>query len=178
EAAEDDGEGSADARAREHRHRKLGDHAHVDPDVRSPLDAQLLERVGEADDVLLELAEGDLLAVLLRLALPEEGDLVLQPALDMAIDAVEADVELAAKKPLGVRGLPLVELGPGFEEGDPLRLGGPEVVHALAVDVRLGVGLLAERGVRAIPALLHLEGLDGVPARAHITHRPSMPGLR
>src|SRR5205823_3207061 len=116
EAAEDDGEGSADARAREHRHRKLGDHAHVDPDVRSPLDAQLLERVGEADDVLLELAEGDLLAVLLRLALPEEGDLVLQPALDMAIDAVEADVELAAKKPLGVRGLPLVELGPGFEE--------------------------------------------------------------
>src|SRR5439155_26826558 len=113
-------------------------------------------------------------AVVLGLTLPEEGDLVRQPALDMAVDAVEADVELAAKKPLGVRGLPLVELGPGFEEGDPLRLGRPEVVDALAVDVRLGVGLLAERGVWAIPALLHLEGLDGVPARAHITHRPSM----
>jgi hypothetical protein len=107
EAAEHDCERRADARAGEHGHRKLGDHAHVDPDVGALLDAQLLEGVGETDDIALEPAEGDLAAVVLRLALPVEGDLVLQPPVDVSVDAVEADVELAAEEPLGVGRLPL-----------------------------------------------------------------------
>jgi len=79
EPAEDDGERRADARASEHRDGELGDHPHVDPDVRAFLDAKLFEGVGEPDDVLLELAEGDLSPLVFGLALPEVGDPVLQP---------------------------------------------------------------------------------------------------
>src|SRR5262245_40301721 len=119
---------------------------------------------------MLELAEGDLAAVVLGLALPEVGNLVLQAAVYMAVDAVEADVELAAQEPLRIRRLPLVELRPRLEEGDALRLLGPELVQPLAVDARLGVGLIAETGVGRVAALFDLEGLDGMAAWRHVTH--------
>ncbi len=77
ESAEDDGERRSDACAGKHRDRKLGDHPHVDPDVSTFLDAELLQSIGEAHDVFLELAERDLTAIVFRLALPEIGDLVL-----------------------------------------------------------------------------------------------------
>ncbi len=77
ESAEDDRKRRPNARAREHRDRQLGDHPHIDPDVSTFLDAELLQGVGEAHDVLLELAKRDLAAILFRLALPEIGDLVL-----------------------------------------------------------------------------------------------------
>ena len=51
EAAEDDGVRRAQARAGEHRDRQLRDHAHVDRDLRPLADAELLERVREADDL-------------------------------------------------------------------------------------------------------------------------------
>src|SRR5207247_8555805 len=107
-----------DARASEQRSRQLGDHAHVDSYVRALLDVKLLQRVGEAHYVLLQLAEGDLAAVVLRLAFPEVSDLVLETVLDVAVDAVVADVAGAADVRLRVGGLPLVQLGPGLEERD------------------------------------------------------------
>ena len=110
EAAEDDGVGRAQARAREHGNRQLRDHPHVDPDRRALADAELLERVGEAHDLALEIGERDRPALVLGLALPVVGDLVADPGLDVAVDAVEADVELAADVPLRVRQVPLVEL--------------------------------------------------------------------
>src|SRR5207253_7865666 len=109
EAAEDDSERSPDARACEHRHRELGDHAHVDADVRSFLDAERLQTVGETDDLALQLTEGDLAAVVLGLALPEVRHLVALTAVDMAIDAVVTDVEPAPDVPLRIRRLPLEE---------------------------------------------------------------------
>src|SRR5689334_2098450 len=99
EAAEDDGEGCADASAREHRDRELGNHSHVDADVGAFLDAELLQAVGKANDLFLELGEGDLAAVVLRLTLPEVSDLVAVPRLDVAVDAVVTDVQLAADEP-------------------------------------------------------------------------------
>src|SRR6266446_3551372 len=92
----------------------------------------------------------------------------------MAVDAVVANVELSSEKPFRVGRLPLVELVPGLEERDPFRLVGPELVEALLVDVRLGVGLLAERRVGWVAALFDLKGLDGMAAGRHITHRASL----
>jgi hypothetical protein len=43
------------------------------------------------------------------------GDPVAVAGLDVAVDAVEADVELAAEEPLRVRRLPLVEVGERLE---------------------------------------------------------------
>src|SRR5439155_12694003 len=94
EAAEDDGVRSAEARAREHRDRQLRDHPHVDAHRRPLADTEPLERVREADDLALELPEGDLAALADGLAFPEVGDLVPESGLDMAVDAVEADIEL------------------------------------------------------------------------------------
>ena len=54
EAAEDDRVRRAEPGAGEHRHRQLGDHPHVDRDLRALADAELLERVRDADDVALE----------------------------------------------------------------------------------------------------------------------------
>ena len=116
EAAEDDGVRRAEARAREHRDRGLGDHAEVDPDGRALLDAELLERVREPDDLALQVGVGDRAPVADGLALPVEGDPVAAPRLDVPVDAVVGDVELAAEVPLRVRRLPLVELVNGSNQ--------------------------------------------------------------
>ena len=138
EAAEDDGVRRAEPGAREHRHRQLRDHAHVDPDRRPLLHAELLERVREADDVLLEIGVRDRARVSFGLALPVERDLVARAGLDVPVDAVEADVQLAAEIPLRVRRLPLVELGERLEPRDPLAtLPLPELLERDVVDVGL-----------------------------------------
>ena len=81
----------------------------------------------------------------------------------MAVDAVVANVQLAADEKLGVRQVPLVELVPVLEPGDALaRLLGPEVLEALGVDVGLGVGLVSELGWRREAPLLGEQGVDGV----------------
>ena len=106
EPAEDDRVGRPDPGAGEHRDRQLRDHRHVDRDPVAGLDAQLLERVGRLADLALEVAEGQRPGVA-RLADPVVGDLVAEAALDVAVDAVVADVQLAAGEPLGERELPL-----------------------------------------------------------------------
>ena len=114
EASVDDGTRDAESRAGQHRDRQLGNHAHVDPDRCSRLHAELLERVREADDLSLKVCEGDLAPVVLGLALPEVGDLAAVSRLDVAVDAVEADVELPADLPLRVRRFPFEERRPGL----------------------------------------------------------------
>ena len=95
------------------------------------------EPVREADHLALEVGEGDRPPVALGLALPVVGDLVAVARLDVAVDAVVADVQLAAQIPLRVRRLPLVELREGLEPGDALApLGLPELVEVAVVDVR------------------------------------------
>ena len=110
EAAEDDGVRRAEPRAGEHRDRRLRDHPHVDPDRGALPHAELLQRVRERDHLAQQVGVGQSRAVAVGLALPVEGDLVAAPRLDVAVDAVVRDVQLAAEVPLRVRQLPLVEL--------------------------------------------------------------------
>src|ERR671918_582398 len=83
--------------------------------------------------------------------------------LDVAIDAVEADVELSAQVPIRVRRLPLEEPLEGLEPGHPLAaLRLPELLEAALVDVGLGVGLGGEALGRRIAPLLEQERVDRV----------------
>ena len=150
EAAEDDGVRRPDPGAGEHRDRQLGDHRHVDRDPIAGPDAELLERVGGLADLALQVAEGERPGVA-RLADPVVGDLVAEAALDVAVDAVVADVQLATDEPLGERQLPfqgrLERLGPVDPLARALRPEGLEVALGFLVQVGLGVGLGRERRI-------------------------------
>src|SRR5205085_8227901 len=171
EAAEDHGVRRAEAGTREHGDRELRDHAHVDSDRRALADAELLEPVGEPDDVSLEVGERDRPPLVLRFALPVVGDLVAVSGLDVPVDAVEADVELAPEIPLRVGLLPLVELGERLEPGEPLpALGLPELLPVAVVDVRLGIRLLYEVRRRLVSTLLQEHRLDGLASGLRRRH--------
>ena len=118
EAAEDDRVGDTDAGAGQHGDRQLEDHRHVDGDPVALLQALVLEDVGELADLGQQLGVGDRDRVA-RLALPVVGDLVTPAGLDVAVEAVGGDVELAADEPLGEREVPfegrLEVLVPGDE---------------------------------------------------------------
>ena len=173
EAAEDDGVRRAEPRAREHRDRKLGDHAHVDRDLRPLADAELLERVREADDLGLELGVRELPPVALRLALPEVGDAIAEAGVDVPVDAVVRDVELAAEVPLRVGKLPLVELREGLEPRHALAaLALPELVEVALVDVGLRHRERGEVGRRRVAPVLREDRLDRLVAHARFLTTP------
>ena len=65
-----------------------------------------MQGVGGLADLALEVGVGDRPGVA-RLADPVERDLVAEAALDVPVDAVVGDVELAADEPLGERQVPL-----------------------------------------------------------------------
>src|SRR5207249_3102420 len=124
-------------------------------------DSELSERVGEANDLGLQLGERERAPLLFGLALPVVRDPVPPAVRDMAVDAVEADVQLAAREPPRVGQLPLEHdlerLGPAHALA---RLTGPELLERLLVDARLRVGLGGELGSRRIPPLLQQERVD------------------
>ena len=91
EAAEHHRMDRADARAGEHRERRLGDHRQIDGDAVALLDAARLEHIGEAADLVVQLAIGDLAVVLGIVAFPDDRDLVAALR-EMAVDAVMGDV--------------------------------------------------------------------------------------
>ena len=99
EAAEDDVVEGADAGAGQHRDDDLGDHRQVDPDHVALLDAEVLERVGEALDVAVQVGVGDV-ALLALLAAPVVGDAVADPGLDVAVEAVGRGVQPPVLEPL------------------------------------------------------------------------------
>jgi hypothetical protein len=156
----------AEPGAGEHRDRKLGDHPHVDPDRGALIGAELPERVGEPDDLGLEIGERDRPPLVFRLPLPVVGDLVAVPGLDVPVDAVVRDVQLAADVPLRVRQLPLAELFEVLEPGDAFApLGLPELVEVLVVDLRRCVGLRGEVRWRRVAPLLEQDRLDRGPGQ-------------
>ena len=99
EAAEDDVVGGADPGAGEHRDDDLGDHRQVDPDHVALLDAEVLERVGEALDVAVQVGVGDV-ALLPLLAAPVVGDAVAVAGLDVAVEALRRGVQPPVGEPL------------------------------------------------------------------------------
>ena len=165
EAAENDRVRRAEPRAREHRDRQLGDHPHVDRDLRPLADAELLEHVRHPDDLRLQLGVGERAPLALGLALPVIGHPLAEPRLDVPVDAVVRDVELAAQVPLRIGQLPLEQVAERLEPGHALAaLGLPEVLDGTAVDVRLRVRLGRELRRGRIPPLLDEDRLDRLPA--------------
>jgi hypothetical protein len=61
------------------------------------------------------------LAIAQRFALPVEGNPVTIAGLDVTVNAVVANVQLAAEVPLRVPERPVKKLVEGLEPGDPLR---------------------------------------------------------
>src|SRR4029079_15808722 len=94
EAAEDDGVNRADTRAGEHRDSGLRDERHVDRHAITAVNAELRQHIRELLhlDVEIPVREGPAVA---WLALPDERSLVAARRLDVAIDAVVGDVDLA-----------------------------------------------------------------------------------
>src|SRR5262249_8203360 len=100
------------------------------------------------------------------LALPVERHLAARAGLDVPVDAVEADVQLAAEVPLRVRRLPLVELGEGLEPRDPLAtLPLPEGLERDVVDIGPRVRLSRELLGGRIGPLLEEHRVDRVLPR-------------
>ena len=133
EAAEDHVVHGADTRARQHRDDDLGDHRQVDPDDVLGLDAERLQPVGQPLDVAQQIGVGDG-ALLALLAVPVVGDAIAPAGLDVAVQAVVGDVELAVGEPLVEGRVAVVEhLG---ERGGPVdeRAGllGPELGDGIA----------------------------------------------
>ena len=154
EAAEDDHVRRPDAGAREHRDRKLRDHAHVDADAVAFRDAELPQRVGKARDLVQHLRVREVGALAVRLADPVVGDAVASPGLDVAVEAVPGDVQLAVGEPGAVGRVPLEPLGRLLEPVDELvRETAPErlgilvgsTVDGVVCDDRLSGELLRRR---------------------------------
>src|SRR6266851_4070112 len=163
EASEHDRERRPDPRAGQHGHRKLRDHRHIDRDAVALPDAEGLQSVGGARRLVEELLVGDGPGVA-RLALPVVGDLRPPPGVHMAVEAVLRDVELAAAEPLGVRRLPLENLGKRLPPGESARLLRPEgleVARRTLVDTGVpDVRLRREPRRRREAAVLSREGLE------------------
>ena len=98
-AAVDHGVHRAELGAGEHRDHQLGDAAHVDRHPVAFVHAHAAQDVGELVGLAIEpqVAVADLVA---RLALPDQGQLVLAPGLDVAVERVERDIGLAARNHL------------------------------------------------------------------------------
>ncbi len=173
EAAEDHRMRRADARAGQHGHGQLGNHRHVDGDPVALLHAHRAQRVRHAAGLFQQLGVGDRARVA-RLALPEVGDPVAQAVGHVTVEAVHADVQLAADEPLGVGRLPLEEVGPGLHPVEMLRLLGPELTEALVrlrplVDGRIvQEGRGGERLARREGALLAEQVLDRLDVGASL----------
>src|SRR5947209_15191208 len=104
----------ADASAREHRDGHFGDERHVDGDAITAMHAKRFENVGELLHLDVEIPVRQRAAIT-RLTFPDQRRLVASCAMDVPIDAVHGDVDLAAKEPLGMRWLPFQNLVPLLE---------------------------------------------------------------
>src|SRR5262249_47970685 len=101
-------------------------------------------------------------------ALPDQGGLVLAPGLDVPVEAVVREIDLAAKEPLRPGTVPLEDLVPLLE---PVQLGGDPspksllifdrlTVDALVVFETFDVGLAAELFRTFKLPLLLQDGID------------------
>jgi len=92
----------ADPGTGEHRDRGVRDHRQIQRDPIAPDHALALEDVGKAADAVVELLIGDVLVTLRVVTFPEQGDLIAT-LIEMAVDAVVADVQGAVVIPADVQ---------------------------------------------------------------------------
>ncbi len=146
EPGEDHGVQHAEACAGQHRHDGLGQHRHVDRHPIAGHQAELGQRVGRLGHLREQLGVGDLPAVVLGLALPADRHPVAVARLDVPVDAVVGDVELAADEPLGDGGFrPVEDLG---RTVCPMTTGWPARPERQPVFLGLAVQLVGRVGLR------------------------------
>jgi hypothetical protein len=163
EAAEDDVVRRSDPRAGQHRDDDLGNHRQVDPDHVALADAEILERVGEALDVAVQVGVGEI-ALLALLTAPVVGDPIAPAGLDVAVEAVDRGVEAAVLEPL-------VEGRVGVVQALARRPVPVEQLGRLAHPPRLGVdcGLLIDFRVAPQRPLAELRGrLEALYLQQHV----------
>ena len=91
-----------DAGASEHCVGRLGDHRHIDGDPVALLNAARLQNIGHAANMLVQLTVADGFRFARIVALPQNGNLIAA-RLQMTIDAIGADIYLAALEPTNLR---------------------------------------------------------------------------
>ena len=150
EAAEHDGVRGPDAGAGQQRHRQLRHHAEVDRDAIPLAHAEAAQDIGQAVDLVVQLAIADD-ALVAGLADPDVGGLVAAAGREVPVEAVDRGIQLAVGEPL--------------VEG---RVGVVEALRRLAVPVelveralhperdRIGLGLGVDRLVGDTGARLEL----------------------
>ena len=151
ESAEDHGVDRADPRAGQQCNRQFRRHAHVDGDPVALPDAQRLERICESLHFDVQLGVGHA-TNLARLPLPDDCGLAGAGSQSMPVDAVVAQVELAADKPFCRWQVPFEHLVPRLEPMQIFRDSSPEglgifdgfLVHHLVLFEAFDVCLVAE----------------------------------
>jgi hypothetical protein len=94
----------ADARARKHRDRGLGNHRHVDADPVALGDTLSLQDVAEFADLAQQLSVGQN-ADVARFALPDQRSFVSPPRRRVTIEAIFGEIQFPADEPLRERNL-------------------------------------------------------------------------
>src|SRR6185437_1353939 len=144
----------AEAGAGQHGHRRLGDHRQVDDGAVAGLVAEAAQGMGELADAAMQLLVGED-ALLEVLTLPDERGLVAAPAGEVAVEAVEADVGLAAEEPLregrlplehGAEGLEPMQAGAGARAPELLRIVERQLAQAVVGGARAYMGAGGELG--------------------------------
>ncbi len=118
EASEDDRMHRSDAGTGEHRDRQFGDHRHIECHSVAGFDSELLQHVGKPADFAVEVLVAQDSSVA-RFPFPDDRRLVLSPAVEMSVEAIVGDVDLAAGEPLGVGH---VAFRHGFEGFKPIEI--------------------------------------------------------
>ena len=134
EAAEHHAVRRADAGTGEHRHRRLGNHRHVDSDPVTLGDALTFKSVGELRHLAQHVVIGQG-ALVSGLTLPVKRDLIPPAQLHLIVQRVIGGVGLSSYKPLHKGLIPLLHRVPGFE---PVKF----------------IGDAAPKGIRVVQGLL------------------------
>ena len=92
--------GNANSGARQHRHRKFGNHRHVNGDAVALLKAKALQNIGELLDLFQKIGIGDG-ALVAGFAFPVIGNAVANAVGHVAIEAVLGNIQGSTNEPLG-----------------------------------------------------------------------------
>lgn len=137
-----------DAGAGEHGEGRFRDHRQVDADPVALADASALQQIGQAADLVVQLAVGDLLGLSRIVPLPDQRHLIAAPG-EVAVDAVVGDVQQPPGEPAGpaLAQIALVDAAPGREPVEKGRgLFGPEALRLLdGLPIKAQIGVVVQQ---------------------------------
>ena len=117
---------SADARTREHSEHGFRNHRQVDRHAITLLYAEMLQHVRREIHLAIHIPIRERAAIT-RFTLPDQCSFIATWAVNVPIDAIDADVQFTAVEPGGVRRCPLQNAVPRLAPGEFAGFTGPEV---------------------------------------------------